>query len=530
MSKQRSKIEHLVGFFPFGYTSRRAFYLLTEMPCDASYVAYSPNVNMEIRIAECDKILGSKVRYVALLLKGGFVEELRKKYGANRVDQFGMLRLTPAGLHLLTGTPSAEIESARIEQCMAQNYSYHSSVNFFPARIGSEVSRKMLFDLATARPLTDIQESYLEEIHINLLEYGSCTILGNMIDKALFIDIKSPAHNAMRQFRNWRESNIHALFAANSFLTPLDKRPIAVGWQKYLDNDSPPDCSEFPATTELSTLVEQSLILWYSKHPKSYLFRKPMLTQDLGLILDDKRTIPYESIPAYYSATEIPGFGGKTIEDYGYKTSGVQNTLNHNFCGLGIGVKTNYLIYHTRPGKMPWSENIERTSAAAVQSWLNRLNHDRPTMGAERPINNAIIVCNTVMQFAGLFNEMRKQIGNNEERYKRIGAPYSTVSIVILEQVGAQQMRSLMLESPIANDTALIYDFVKKYPDKFQKSSDPLFQLIYEGRPILVAHTMNFRRLYQAWMEYEKGNRFYIMCYPEQVKYLKKIMPEAEFL
>ena len=529
MSKRQLKIEHLIGFLPFGFTSRRALYLMT-LPCDAAYQEYSPDTNMNDRITKCRKVACANIKYIAHLLNGGYVEELRKKYGNPHWDEFGMLRLTPAGLHLLMGTPCAETESARIERCMAQNFTYRASVNFFKGRNDSENARKMLYDLASACPLSETQTNYMDSLLTGLVVDGDCTILANQINKAACIDLKCQTQNGMRQFRNWRESNIHALFAANSFLTPIDRRPIPVGWQRHLDLNNPPDCSDFPATTELSVLVEQSLISWYSKHPASFSFRHPMLDSKEGLVLESGIRIPYPNIPTYYSATEIPGFGGKPTVDYGYKTSGAQNTLNHNFCGLGVGMKANYLIYHTRPVKTPWSEKTENTSAAAVQQWLNSMNRDVPIMGANRAITNAIVVCNTVMQFAALFKNVRKTIGNNEDKFKQIGAPFSSVSIVILEHAGVQQIRSLMSDSPIAIETSLVYDFISKYPDKFEKSSDPLFQLVHKGRPVLVAHLLDYRKIYQAWMTYETGKRFFVMCYPEQVKYLKKLMPEADFL
>lgn len=90
------------------------------------------------------------------------------------------------------------------------------------------------------------------------------------------------------------------------------------------------------------------------------------------------------------------------------------------------------------------------------------------------------------------------------------------------------QLRILMLSSPHECESFAINKMLKL--NNFVKTPDRTYKLSLNGIPVLVAHAMNFRQLYDAWIDYRKGKKFYVACYPEQAKYIRKIMPDVEFI
>ena len=110
-----------------------------------------------------------------------------------------------------------------------------------------------------------------------------------------------------------------------------------------------------------------------------------------------------------------------------------------------------------------------------------------------------------------------------------INGVYDSMCIVPLNNSGVAQLRRLMASSPIECETELVHRLSVKYP-QFQRTNDPIYQLAFNNKPVHVAHYMCYDKLYTAWKAYQHGRRFYIMCYPEQVKYLRQLFPDAEYL
>ena len=106
---------------------------------------------------------------------------------------------------------------------------------------------------------------------------------------------------------------------------------------------------------------------------------------------------------------------------------------------------------------------------------------------------------------------------------------FDTMCIVPLNNSGVAQLRRLMAGTPIECETELVYRLSTTYP-QFHRTNDPIYQLAYKNKPVHVAHFMFYDKLYAAWKAYEHGHRFYIMCYPEQVKFLRQLFPDAVFL
>ena len=273
---------------------------------------------------------------------------------------------------------------------------------------------------------------------------------------------------------------------------------------------------------DMGTFIHRSLRDWYAKHPQSYSFFEP------DLLLNDSTRTQWFNTPAFYTAAEINGFFSEQNEVDEIPITGAKNILRHTFSGVAIGPKTTYIVYHTRPENTPWSERIEMTTIEVVQRSLATAKL-APDYAPPMEINNAIMVCASVFQFASLFQKAKDYMPKKWRKTRRVGIPYDTVNIVPINGSGAMQLRCLMLQSPHIFEMQVINSLLTLNP-KFQRMQDNVFQLTYEDVPVLVAHSMDFQRIFYALEEYYSGTKFYVSCYPGQVKFIRKIMPDVEFL
>ena len=113
-------------------------------------------------------------------------------------------------------------------------------------------------------------------------------------------------------------------------------------------------------------------------------------------------------------------------------------------------------------------------------------------------------------------------------------APFNSACIIPINRSGAMQLKTLMESDPVLLEDRLItkfsneIGFTKSLPTNDEMEN--IFKLNYNGTPVLLALLMDYQQLYWAKQHYDNGRRFYVICYPEQVKFIQKIMPEIEFL
>lgn len=219
--------------------------------------------------------------------------------------------------------------------------------------------------------------------------------------------------------------------------------------------------------------------------------------------------------------------------------------MRHSFVGLAVGRKTNYIVYHTRPTKTPWYETIERATALAVNKAIETCNSEAQNCtenegenvaegSVVKAIKNALMICPTVYQFASLFTLAKEHMPKRWAKEKRVGRPYQSVCIVPINHSGSMQLRCLMLSTPAEYEAILANSFLT-YPGFTERplrkeEHDNIYKLSYNKRPVLLAHAMEFQKLYWATEDYLEGKKFYVACYPEQVKFIRMIMPEVDFL
>lgn len=556
MNIRRLEIDQFVGFLPYGFISKKALSLLLSASEQTSaYIDYDPDITMEERVEKCYTTHRAANRLRKLMSDGGYAESGIFKYGAKCWMRYEAVRLTIHGLYLLAGYFDDDTEEERINQCMMAGDSEFRAFNYIRVEDYSRDCLSMLRQKITASQESlpvpgNTSNSTLDELLYASVDGGFATILAANMLKVNDVDLTTKFHHGRSMYREWRLSNIEALFRVNSFLTSIDRRPLELKSTPDLKADimentpvetvASDTLSDYPELAEneennpqkkggytVRKFTFETLEKWYRNHPQSYLFNAP----EDALFDPEKpeKTEKWKATPAFYSVYELPGTGvDKRLRD-GAAIPGAANNFKRSFLGVAVGAAANYLVYHTQPVRTPWHEKTEENSALIVQEAINRAGGSEGLMGTDRYIDHAIMVCHTVDQFVKLFENASVKMPNRWKKIRRVVAPYDSVYIVPINASGAMQLRGLMLMHPYEYEDTIIKSLCGKN-SKFHPSDGQTFRLTYKSVPVLVAHTMSLQRLFDAWEEYQEGKRFLVSCYPQQTDFIKKLMPGVDFL
>lgn len=500
------------SFFPYGYISPLALEVTLSCPENVpSYVEYDPNMTMEERERLCHAEHVNRLVRLHVMEQYGYVEAVVRKYGRQSYEHIRIMRFTQSGFNLISGVLDDDVERQRLASVYSEKSRKVKNNSYLPQ---DETVMEMLsrlnflasYDQATTEELdefrrllfTMIREGDLTPLSLNLpiarTVNASCAIKGHVL------------------YRGWKEMNVNALFAANDFLTQRDRRPLKC-YRPVVDIRS----DKWVANIQdyaFTTISE-----WYQDNPDAYLFKAPY----------EKPGDEWDTTPAFYGRSELPGFSEKpTAGEEDDENEKDNDTRYQTFTGLAIGTRTTYVVYHTKPVRTPWSPSVEENTIKALTQMLDDELEEYDIPGAKRDIKNAIMICPTIQQFGALFECALKRSKRNKTASTQVGSPYLSLCIIPLNHAGAMQLRILMLSSPHECESFAINKMLKL--NNFVKTPDRTYKLSLNGIPVLVAHAMNFRQLYDAWIDYRKGKKFYVACYPEQAKYIRKIMPDVEFI
>lgn len=521
MDRKNTKINQFLCLLPYGFTSRYALSLLLS-PCEYAWIDYSPALTMNERESVCANNAALGNRHISHLVNHGYLNEIWRSYGKSHWEEFRMLKLTQSGLNLLFGYEDLKTETNRLEACLDKGVSYRlANIDFSYIKQTTLAQRLRLAELSVQTERSKSETAELEQTLNQLLRDGAVSLLACDMKVVKDINLASQTMSHHQQYRAWRINNISTMFLANGFLTPLDRRPL---WNDLGEESS--------AITDVLSATDSIRKKWFLKNPSSYLFRYPWLPKEKGYRISSASTLSWDKIPAFYDVTELPGFGSKTLSDYDINNGNAANVLRHNLMGVAIGLTDNYVCYHTTPVKTSWSESIENTTALAVQSAIDLDGENKKIMGSNRKTNKALLFCTTVHQFKAFFISEKNQQKKRGFLKAKPGSPYEFLSIVPINNSGVQQLRLLLGSNYSVAEESIINKLTNKnggIPGAM-KTTSALYQIAYNSKPVLVAYLMDFRKLFQAWQEYEEGKRFYIACYPEQAKFLRMIMPDAEFI
>jgi hypothetical protein len=443
--------------------------------------------------------------------------------------------LTPASLTLLAGVIDWDVEFDRQDHAQSQQrkrWQQKKVVDFTPAR-GTET---ILARLNLLRSCKDNSNEQWEMYEQSLCEAVCCwdiTMLGvapELIGRANLTGY----YNAEQRSRAGRLANVLMMFRQNQYLTFLDRRPLDTNWAingVNSERDFRKRLSE--GKVDLPALTSHCLRDWYNKFPDSFLFADP------GRLLSEN----YEqwlSTPVFYSLHEIPGYmkSADAVGAQGSAAKDKKNTLRNTAIGVGIGAYVNYIIYHMTRNKFRWNWGIEKNATKNICDTMRQANREKSIPGFDRTTEHAIMFFETVYQFEAIFADLLKP-DQNRHRPGHIPTPYIRMFLVPINSSGLQQFRMLMEYTPYEFTKTLVRDIceiennyaqIKGIPPRIFATNDPDYPLSYKNKPVLFAYDLEIRRLRQALLSYQLGKQFYVACYPEQIKFIKRIMPNVEFI
>lgn len=509
-------------FLPYGFTSVQATILAVNYEPACAFQEYNKDMSMEERVKFCTNARTQRSKAIGSMKKYGYIEESRYKFGNPHWDTFSMYRLTKSGFYFITNTPDDELERQRVANSpQIQNRYKKETYSYLPSSERATQERNTLYKLSKKGATDKKAASEFERLFLASVSSEDFSYLSILATQPALAESVSmtPILKRNQMYQAYKLSNIEALFKANQFLTSLDRRQIPLPPTPHIDQETPLD---------IPTFTRYALNTWYESHPESYLYLLPQ-EDTADYIRDD-----WSTRPTFYSIADIPNFGGMFVLETNMNTAGANQNMRHTCMGVAVGKKQNYIVHHTKPVQTPWYENIEKSTVNAVQKSLDLVNKTSPNMGANRVIRNAIIVCPSPKQFASLFKEAKEPLPENRNGIYRVGKPYDSVCIVPVNHSGAMQLRGLMATSPMEFEEIIKRSILKQSDcverQKGWDEKDNIFPLLYKGKPVLLAHTMNWQKLFWATEMYHQGKEFIVSCYPEQVAYIRTIMPNVKYL
>lgn len=502
---------------PYGFVSPQAL-MLAVPASESAYIVYDPDKPMEKRLTDCYQNYQARMRMIKAMAELGYIEQYKRQCGKQKWEVTTQYRLTQAGLYFLTNTPDELVEEERVKSITRLKNRNKKEISYLPQDPQFYANRQHLYDLASIPSPTEEDLKRFEEIFLDSVEYDNLGLLA--LEPVLAKQVRTTSYyRTEAHYRAWKIANIEALFKVNSYLTSIDRRHLPLPLTPNIKEDEPIEIAEF---------CRYTLNRWYASHPASFLYVEPQEKYAKHIILEWKNT------PAFYPLFEIDNVAMNVQLEDEINLKKSNKSYRHLCLGVAVGKEKNYIVHHTRPSGTPWAELIERSSIGSIQQRLNKENEQTPILGANRTISNALMICASVAQFSALFTAAKQTNNNGRKGKYRIGAPYDSVCIIPICPSGSMQLRGLMESSPIDYERAirtflLQHDgFMSRPADRDEKEN--VLSLTYKGTPVLLAHTMDWQKLFWAKELYDEGTYFYVSCYPEQVKYIKAIMPDVEFL
>lgn len=504
-------IERFAFLLPYGYLAPHALEL--SIPDDSGFsgAIYTLNTSMSERIDAVQKAHRRRIEALYAMEKAGYIEKVTRKVNNKNAEEITIYRLTRSGFYVLTGTYDEELEKTRIDKSGGVPTRNRNRISF---QYANETEKEDLI------LLNSLAEHSGDAEHFDLADQifnREFSILASEMVVARNVRI-TPSTKASQLYRNSRLASVNALFRACNYLTPLDLLPLECILPVVDIHD--------PANREhlnIEVFTNYTLGAWHEKHRYSLYFSDPHEVEN------STDAAIWFGTPVFYPISVIPGFSSFETENEGNYTNIGSNRYHHTAIGFAGGRKANYLVYHTHPCSVDWRPSLQEEMMNMMRRALERCYESCPHPHINKPFEYALMICPTVHQFKALFKNAKARMGKKKGRLRKVARPFDALCIIPLNHAGIYQTKYLMESNPITLDDVLIQVLVKK-DQSFQKTNNPLFQLSFNKTPVFVAASMNFQRLFDAMELYEAGQTFYVVCLPEQVPYIRSIMPNVEFL
>lgn len=519
-------------FLPYGLLSRNALNMV--MPRSSAFnTIYDPDTTLDVLADKCQRRWYINTDQIGVMRRSCYVEEKKYSYGKNDAEQGRYYQMTHSALNLLTGVINWDLETKRTAKTTRNMKAYGKSMkstNFMPSK---ETTRLLSYleMLSDSSCETAERKAEYDQVLHEAIYCWDITLLGIAPQMANEVNPGCVGLNGTQKNRACKIASIIAMFRQNQYLTYLDRRPMDTKWMIggiYSMAEWKERMSAGKA--DIMSLTYHCLNKWYTDNPQSYLFADPQRELSENLT-------QWWNTPVFYDLQEIPQLYNYSKTDEPAAT-GQKNTLRNTALGVAIGVYENYMIYYGSSRKFKWHKGIEQIASKNVQDALNNYDRENPIRGANKIINHAIMFFDSIYQFETLFADLLRP-KSRSQRPGNIPSPFAGMYLIPINTSGLQQLRMLMEYPPYEFMQNLIRDICEienKYSAEHGINSrifathDLRYPLSYNNTPVLFAYDLEVGKLRQSLIDYQLGKEFYVACYPEQVKFIRRIMPNVKFI
>lgn len=428
--------------------------------------------------------------------------------------------LTKLGLTVLIEAPD---EAATDDNESAnESSSLNGKIKEDYFRSGSTLSTELRETLIETAG-TDHRDLFNETLLDAVID-GRLTPLTQAIELVQTTKISLTQYSPNQQYAIWRDSHIQAMFAANGYLTYLDRRPYDTGFaidgiedeesfQRYVQKNG----------LTLPAFTFKALTEWYKNNPGFY-----RITQQNPDTSEDAKE-KWLNTPAFYTMREFPNFEGKSASDKDKNGKSHQQVFKATHIGLATGKKLNYAIYHGKPGEFKWQPQREEAAKKETEVAVRHMKTQNPDIQCNDAVDFALYFCSSSHQFEALFARTIKKHKPYKKMTYLTKEPFSGMYAIPVNDSGTTLLWLLMELTPSDIEFNIHQSVVKARPD-IQTTGNLHYPLTCNGKKVFSGYTMDFAKINFALEDHLDGFDFLIACFPDQISWYRKLFPGKDFL
>lgn len=504
-----SKIDRKIRFlpyYPFGYCSHLATTIEGRGNPYAGLILLGNNPDKVI--AQCEQFRQRVLYRARDLCNKGYAKDLKRACGTPSAERT-FRAITQAGLAACAEFPDYE-DSLKSNHFYSQSYA-------------SAELRDYMYSYADSE-----DEFSLSEFDTTLTEGimdARLTPLTAAIALAGKVKINLDKYSSNQRYNIWRLSHVVAMFFANDHLTYLDRRPYDTGFM--IDGISDADtyaayCEKYGITLPAYTYL--ALSTWYGHHPDYNRFRQQY--PDASIAAQNA----WLNTPAFYSALELPYNKSDTAFLFKAGAKGRRQVVNSIHIGLATGRILNYVCYHANAGEFKWLPQREKRTKEILESAVRQMKAQNPLIPYNDKVNYALYFCTSYHQFLALFDHIKATHVKGKKKQIKTFKPYSGLHVIPVNDSGAVLLWNLMEDAPQSVEYQIRNKLLEMDIGFEFCNSEYCYLLRYKGKNVFLGHLMDVSKISRALEDYLDGFDFYVMCYPEQVSWYKKLFPGKVFL
>lgn len=511
----------LIPYFPYGFCSQTA---TTLEGLRNPYARRLRLGNDEQEVLEaCKKTKRKYTDKVNYLIQKGLVRESGWKCGTPTTTK-AFRALTKAGLAISTEVP--------LEKAGEDEEDDEAKLTDHNGKIKVQKPRCTTKDVEDLQELLDIygegENDSDQEMFDSILLEAVIDGLAMPLAKAypLIQDTKiiTRKYSKNQLLSIWRTSHISTMFRLCYTLTYLDRRHYDTGFAIdgiYDEQSYQAYISKHGHTVASTTYY--ALTKWYGEHPGYYqiIQRQPDESEDAKMA--------WLETPAFYLTKELPRFERNTIVNDLTAMYGSKQKINATAIGLAAGKKQNYICYHGTPNEFKWDKRKEQYTKHTVEGSIHKMRTQNPAIQYNDKANHGLIFCSSHHQFTAIFDRTIERHKKKLKGNPLTDEPYVSLHAIPVNDCGCYLLWHLMEASPGETEMTICKRLVGAVP-QFDHQTNLTYPLTYDKVNVFVGHTMDIKKINQALEDYLDGKKFYLVCFPEQIKWYRKLFPDITIL